>query len=260
LLDAGDREAANPVVVINETFARQYWPNESPLGRRIDTGTGDGNPLWMTIVGVVGDIRERGLDLAMKPAVYVPFTQTTISFFQPSEIAVLTSREPLSLSKELQQAVWSVDAEQPVSNIRTMDAIVDDELANRTQVLQLLGAFAALALVLAALGIYGVLSYVVSQRTREIGLRMAIGASQWDIVRAILGYSARLTAVGLMIGVAAAIAATRLLSTLLFGISPLDPRTFVAVAALLAAVAMFASYMPTRRAAAVDPLVALREE
>jgi putative ABC transport system permease protein len=260
LLDAGDREAANPVVVINETFARQYWPNESPLGKRIDTGTGDGNPLWMTIVGVVGDIRERGLDLAMNPAVYVPFTQTTINFFQPSEIAVLTSREPLSLSKELQQAVWSVDAEQPVSNIRTMDAIVDDELANRTQVLQLLGAFAALALVLAALGIYGVLSYVVSQRTREIGLRMAIGASQWDIVRAILGYSARLTAIGLMIGVAAAIAATRLLSTLLFGISPLDPRTFVAVAALLAAVAMFASYMPTRRAAAVDPLVALREE
>lgn len=260
LLGAGDREAANPVVVINETFARQYWPNESPLGRRIDTGTGDGNPLWMTIVGVVGDIRERGLDLTMKPAVYVPFTQTTISFFQPSEIAVLTSREPLSLSKELQQAVWSVDAEQPVSNIRTMDAIVDDELANRTQVLQLLGVFAALALVLAALGIYGVLSYVVSHRTREIGLRMAIGASQWDIVRAILGYSARLTAIGLTIGVAAAIAATRLLSTLLFGISPLDPRTFVAVSALLAAVAMLASYVPTRRAASVDPLVALREE
>jgi putative ABC transport system permease protein len=260
LLDGGDRDTANPVVVINETFVRQYWPNESPLGRRIDTGTGDGNSRWMTIVGVVGDIRERGLDLAMKPAVYVPFTQTAIGFFQPSEIAVLTSREPLSLSKELQQAVWSVDPEQPVSNIRTMDAIVDDELANRTQVLQLLGTFAALALILAAVGIYGVLSYVVSQRTREIGLRMAIGASQWDIVRVILGYSARLTAIGLMIGVVAAMAATRLLSTLLFGITPLDPRTFVAVSALLAAVALFASYMPTRRAAAVDPLVALREE
>ncbi len=260
LLDATDRDAANPVVVINETFVRQYWPNESPLGRRIDAGTGDGHPRWMTIVGVVGDIRERGLDLAMKPAVYVPFTQTAIGFFQPSEIAILTSREPLSLSKELRQAVWSIDSEQPVSNIRTMDAIVDDELANRTQVLQLLGAFAALALILAAVGIYGVLSYVVSQRTREIGLRMAIGASQWDIVRTILGYSARLTAIGLMIGVVAAMAATRLLSTLLFGISPLDPPTFVAVSALLAVVALFASYMPMRRASAVDPLVALREE
>jgi putative ABC transport system permease protein len=260
LLDAGDRETANPVVVINETLVRQYWPNESPLGRRIDTGTGDGSPRWMTIVGVVGDIRERGLDLAMKPAVYVPFTQTAIGFFQPSEIAVFTSREPLSLSKELQLAVWSVDPEQPVSIVRTMDAIVDDELANRTHVLQLLGAFAALALILAALGIYSVISYVVSQRTREIGLRMAIGASQWDIVRAILGYSVRLTTIGVMIGVVTATVATRLLSTLLFGITPLDPRTFLAVSALLAAVALLASYVPMRRAAAVDPAVALREE
>jgi ABC-type antimicrobial peptide transport system permease subunit len=153
-----------------------------------------------------------------------------------------------------------VDPEQPVSDIRTMDAIVDGELANRTQMLQLLGAFAALALLLAALGIYGVLSYVVSQRTREIGLRMAIGASRWDIVSAILGYSVRLTAMGLLAGIGAAIGATRLLSTLLFGVSPLDPSTFIGVSALLAAVAFLASYVPTRRAAAVDPMVALREE
>jgi putative ABC transport system permease protein len=255
-----DRLETPPVVVVNETLARQFWPNESPLGRRIDTGTGDGNTRWMTIVGVVADIRERGLDRELKPTVYVPFTQTEITFFQPTEIAVHTSRDPLSVSKELQSAVWSVDPEQPVSDIRTMDAIVDGELANRTQMLQLLSAFAALALLLAALGIYGVLSYVVSQRTREIGLRMAIGASQQDIVRAILGYSVRLTAVGLAIGIVAAIAATRLLSTLLFGVSPLDPTTFIAVSALLATVALLASYVPTRRAAAVDPMVALREE
>jgi putative ABC transport system permease protein len=141
-----------------------------------------------------------------------------------------------------------------------MDAIVDGEPANRTQMLQLLSAFAALALLLAALGIYGVLSYEVSQRTREIGLRMAIGASQWGIVRAILGYSIRLTAVGLAAGNVAAIAATRLLSTLLFGVSLLDPTTFIAVSALLAVVALLASYIPTRTAAAVDPMVALREE
>ena len=259
-LQPSDREDSIPVVVVNETLARRFWPNEGALGHRIDTGTGDGTPRWMTIVGVVGDIRERGLDLAMKPAVYVPFTQTEITFFQPSEIAVLASREPLHLSKPLQQAVWTVEPEQPVSHIRTMDEIVDDELASRTQVLQLLGAFAALALLLAALGIYGVLSYVVSQRTREIGLRMAIGASHRDIVRAILAYTARLTSTGLAAGIVAAVAGTRLLSTLLFGVSPLDPKTFVAVSALLAIVALLASYVPARRAAAVDPAVALRQD
>jgi putative ABC transport system permease protein len=139
-----------------------------------------------------------------------------------------------------------------------MDAIVDDELANRTQVLQLLGAFAVLALVLATLGIYAVLSYAVSQRTREIGLRMAIGASRWDIMRTILGYTARLTAAGLAAGIVAAIAATRLLSTLLYEVSPLDPRAFLGVSVLVMMVALAASYVPTRRAASVDPAIALR--
>ena len=259
-LEDRDGEDAMPVVVINETLARQYWPAESPLGHRIDTGTGNGKQRWMTIVGVVRDIRERGLDLALKGAVYVPFPQTTITFFQPSELAVLTSREPLSLSKELQQAVWSVDSDQPVSNIRSMNAIVEDEFANRTEVLKLLGAFATLALLLAALGIYAVLSYVVSQRTREIGVRMAIGASRWDIVRTILGYSARLTGMGLAAGIAIAIAGTRMLSALLYGVSPLDPSTFLVVLFLLAAVALLASLAPTLRAAVVDPVIALREE
>jgi predicted permease len=258
--DRRDDESAASIVVVNEALAHMYWPGESPIGHRIDTGTGDGNPRWMVIAGVVSDIRERGLDLAMKPAAYVPFPQTEISFFLPSEIAVLTSRDPLSLSKDLQKAVWSVDPEQPVSNIRTMDAIVDEELGDRTQVLQLLGAFASLALLLAALGIYSVLAYLVSQRTREIGLRMAVGASQWDIVRTTLGYAARLTGAGLAAGIVLAIAATRSLSALLYGISPLDPRAFVSVAALLAVVAMIASYVPTRRAAAVDPAIALRDE
>jgi len=196
----------------------------------------------------------------MKSAVYVPFTQVAINFFQPSEIAIQTSREPLSLSRELQKSVWSVDPEQPVSNIRSMDSIVDAELADSTQVLQLLGAFAGLALFLAALGIYSVLSYVVSQRTREIGLRMAIGASQWDIMRGMLGYSVKLTGAGLALGIIAAIAATRFLSALLFGVSPLDPAVFLAVTALITSVALLASYMPTRRATTVDPAVILREE
>jgi putative ABC transport system permease protein len=259
-LDRRDSETATPVVVINEALARTYWPGENPIGRHIDTGTGDGKMRWMKVVGVVADVRERGLDLAMKPAVYVPFPQTDISFFVPSEIAVLTVRDPLSLSRELQQAVWSVDPEEPVSNIQTMNAIVDGELSDRTQVLALLRAFAALALLLAALGIYGVLSYMVSQRKGEIGLRMAVGASPWDVVHSTLVYAARLTAAGLAAGIALAWAATRLLTALLYSISPLDVRTFAGVSAALAMVAMLASYVPARRAAAVDPAVTLREE
>jgi len=259
-LDVRDQPDTAPVVVVNETLAQQYWPNKSALAHRIDTGTGNGSPKWMTIVGVVQDIRERGLDLSNKSAVYVPFNQTTIGFFLPSEIAVLTSRPPLSLSKELQQAVWSVDSEQPVNTIMPMENIVEDELANRVQVLRLLGAFAGLALVLAALGIYSVLSYVVSQRTPEIGLRMALGANRREVMRLILGYSARLTGIGLMVGVVIALGATRLLSSLLFGVSALDPATFVAVSTGIAAVALFASLAPVLRAGAVDPLIALRDE
>jgi predicted permease len=260
LLEENDREDTRPVAVVSESLARQYWPGKSAIGKRIDTGTGDGKPLWMTVVGVVSDIRERGLDLAAKPAVYVPYPQTTIGFFQPSEIAVLTAQAPLGVAKELQQAVWAVDSEQPVTNVRPMSAIVDDELSGRTEVLTLLGAFAALALLLAAFGIYSVLSYIVSKRRREIGLRMAIGASQWDVVAAIGGHAARLTAIGLGAGVLIAAATTRLLSTLLYGVSPLDVPAFAAVTVGLALVALLASCIPARRAALVDPMTALREE
>jgi putative ABC transport system permease protein len=259
-LDVRDQQDTTSVAVVNETLARQYWPNQSAIGHRIDTGTGDGAPKWMTVVGVVRDVRERGLDLSNKSAVYVPFTQTTIGFFMPSEIAVLTSREPLSLSKELQQAVWSVDPEQPVNAIAPMEDIAEGELTNRTQVLRLLGAFAGLALVLAALGIYGVLSYVVSQRTPEIGLRMALGAGRWDMMRLILAYSARLTGIGLVVGLLGAMGGTRLLSSLLFGVSAVDPVTFMAVSAGIASVALFASLAPVLRAAAVDPVIAIRDE
>jgi putative ABC transport system permease protein len=259
-LDEMDGADAMPAVVVNDALARQYWPGESALGRRIDTGTGDGSPLWMTIVGVVEDIKERGLDYGPKPAVYVPFTQTTIAFFQPSEIAVRTRVPPTELASALQQAVWSVDPEQPVSTIRTMDDIVDEELANRQQVLSLLGTFAALALVLAAMGIYAVLSYLVAESRREIGLRIAIGATPRAIVRAILTRSARLTAIGLAVGLTGAAATTRWLGSLLFGVSPVDPSVLVGVSALMTGISLFASFVPARRAAAIDPIVVLRAE
>jgi predicted permease len=257
-IDAGDRADSTPVVVVNETLARQYWPAQSALGHRIDTGTGDGTPRWMTIVGVVADVRERGLDLAMKAGVYVPYTQTAISFFQPSELAIRTTREPLTIAKEVQEAVWSVDRDQPISNLRTMDDIVEVELANRTQMLELLGTFAALAVVLAAFGVYAVLSLVVSQRTREIGLRLAVGARRADIVFSVLAHVGRLTATAVVAGTAAGIATTRLLSSLLYGVTPLDWRTFAAVALFLTLISLLAALVPTRRAATVDPIIALR--
>ncbi len=259
-LEESDTENSRPVAVVSESLARRYWPGKSALGRQIDAGTGDGARLWMTVAGVVADIRERGLDFELKPAVYVPFTQTTIAFFQPSEIAVRTLGDPAGIAKALQRSVWSLDPEQPVSHIRTMSDVVAGEMSTRTQVLTMLGAFAALALLLAALGIYGVLSYAVSRRRREIGVRIAVGASPWTAARQIAAHAARWTAIGLGTGILLATAATRLLATLLYGVSPLDPRAFAAVTLGLAAIALAASYIPARRAASIDPATALREE
>jgi predicted permease len=259
-LDDRDREGATPAVVVNDALARTSWPNGTAVGHRIDTGTGDGSPLWMTIVGVVQDVKERGLDFGPKSAVYVPFTQTTIAFFQPSEIAVRTSASPRGVANALQRAVWAVDPEQPVSAIRTMEDIVDEELAQRQRMLSLVGAFAVMALLLVAFGVYSVLSYLVTERRREIGLRIAIGASPAVVLRAIVAESGRLAAVGILLGLAAAFVTTRWLGSLLFGVSPVDPLVLTGVCVLLSSVALFASFLPARRAASVDPMLTLRAE
>ena len=255
--DAGD---ATPVVVINATLANQYWPGENALGHRIDTGTGDGVPLWMTIVGIVEDIKERGFDLGPKPAVYVPFTQTTIAFFVPSELAVRTVVPPRSLAPAMQRAVWAVDPEQPVSLIRTLEEIVESELGDRHQTLTLLGALASLALALSAMGIYGVVSYLVSERRREIGVRLAIGATPGSIMFAMLGQGAALAALGIGVGVVAAFPTTRLLGSLLFDVSPVDGAVLGSVAGLMAIVTLAASYLPARRASTIDPMLVLRSD
>jgi putative ABC transport system permease protein len=260
LLDDRDRPDTLPAVVVNETLARAYWPNETAVGRRIDAGTGDGSRLWMTIVGVVEDVKERGFDYAAKAAVYVPFTQTTFAFFQPSYIAVRTSVPPERLASALQRAVWAVDPEQPVSELRTMDDIVDEELAARWQLLSLVGAFATMALILVALGVYSVLSCVVSERQREIGLRIAIGASPGAVLRSMLGQSIRLVVLGILIGLVAAVLTTRWLGSFLFGVSPVDPLVLFIVSLLIGLVAVLASYVPARRAAAVDPMLVLRAD
>ena len=253
-----DRANSLPVVIINETFKKQYWPNESPLGKRVQT-SGDNTP-WQTIIGVVADVRERGLELDMKPAVYLPVVQLPFGWNNPHQLAIRTAMDPHGIAKAARDAIWAVDRDQPIADVRTMEDIVDLEVANHKQQTALLGTFAALALVLASLGIYGVLSYAVTQRTREIGVRVALGASIGDVTRMVVGHGIALAALGIAIGAGAALAVTRSMTRLLVGVKAADPPIYVAVAALLSIVALVACYVPASRAARVDPTVALREE
>jgi putative ABC transport system permease protein len=256
----GNQDRANslPVVIINETFKKRFWPNESALGKRIQTQNDD-SP-WQTIVGVIRDVRERGLEVDMKLATYLPVEQVPNGWNIPSQLAIRTSMDPTAIAKAAREAVWAVDRDQPISDVRTMDDIVDLEVGDHTRRTTLLGSFATLALILASLGIYGVLSYAVSQRTREIGLRMALGASPTAVTRMVVGQGLTLTAVGLVIGIAGALAVTRSMTKLLVGVSAADPVIFASVGALLTLVALAACYIPAARASRVDPIIALREE
>jgi putative ABC transport system permease protein len=253
-----DNENGMPVAIINETMARQYWPNQDPLGKRFSFGNPD---RWLTIVGVVGDVRQMGADAAVKAEMYLPHRQIkTHAFFAPRDLAVRTAVEPLSLLPAVRQAIHEVDADQPISVVRTMDQVVGEETAPRRLGTTLLTTFAVLALLLAALGIFGVLSYFVAQQTPEIGVRMALGARPRDILALVLSKGLRLALAGVGAGLLAALALTRLMRSQLFEVSTLDPVTFIAVALSLPAVALLACSLPARRAARVDPMVALRCE
>jgi putative ABC transport system permease protein len=243
---------------VNETLARQYWPHESALGHRITTG--GRTPTWRTIVGVVKDVRERGYELDMKPGVYIPYPQFTDTWAQPENMVVRTKGDPESIAGAVRRAIASVDPEQPVAAVRTMDDILDSDVEDRTEQMTLLGAFAALALLLAAIGLYGSLSYAVTQRSREIGLRMALGASSRGVLAMVVGRGLALTGAGLAIGLALAAAGTRSMKTMLYGVDALDPATYAGVSGLLCAIAALACWIPARRAARVDPIVVLREE
>ena len=258
LLGSQDRANSLAVVIINETFKKQYWPHESPLGKRIDTSGGKGN--WQTIVGVVRDMRERGLEVDLRAGVYLPVVQVPTGWNIPSQLAIRTSTDPMAIAKAAREAVWAVDRDQPISDVRSMDDIVDLEVADHRQQTTLLGSFAMLALLLASLGIYGVLSYAVTQRTREIGVRMALGANTSDVTRMVVGQGLALTALGMVIGLGAALAVTRLMTKLLVGVKASDPAIYAGVALLLTVVALVACYIPAARAARVDPMIALREE
>jgi putative ABC transport system permease protein len=256
LLEEGDREGALPVIVVNEFFAKRHWPGQRAVGKRIRFD--DKDEPWRVVAGVVQDIRERGLLSDMKPAMYVPIGQVKPDGY--SCLVVRTATEPSSAIKAVEGAVWAVDRQQPVTQIRTMDQLMQEDVADRTRPMILLGVFAGLAVVLACLGVYGVLAYAVAQRTREIGVRMALGARPEDVTRMILGRGMKLSAIGLLAGGALAAGLGLLLRTLLFGVTPAAPGIYLGTAATLVLVAAIACVIPAQRAARVDPSVALRNE
>jgi predicted permease len=257
LPDERDGRDTPPIAVINETMARLHWPNESAIGRRVRYG-GERAP-WRTIIGVVRDVRERGYELDMKPGAYVLYSQVLTSW-TPESLVIRTAGDPTALAPAVRRVIAAVDPEQPVSAVRPMDEILALNVRDRTGQTVLLAAFAGLALLLASIGLFGVLSYAVTQRTREIGVRLALGATSSRVARLVIGRGLVLTGIGLTIGVALAWAASRALSALLFGVGATDPATFAAVAALLVGVALAACSAPALRAARVDPIRVLRQE
>jgi len=249
------------VAIINETMARQYWPGENALGRRFKIGDpDDATAPWIQIVGVVADIRQMGLDEPVKAEMYLPYQQIDHPWFMPRDLALRTTGDTSNLVGSVRQIIREVDPDQPISNVATMEEVLGTEAAQRRMGMIMLVGFAVLALLLASLGIYGVLAYFVTQHTNEIGVRQALGATPRDILFLVLKKGMGLTLVGVVIGLASAFALTRLMSSLLFGVKASDPLTFVAVPLLLALVALLACYIPARRATKVDPLVALRYE
>jgi putative ABC transport system permease protein len=243
-------------MVINENLARRFWPDESPIGKRI-TMKDWGPPLSAEIVGVAADVKADGLDSENRPMVYWAYPQFPVVF---NSIVVRTEGDPLSLAGTIKSQIWSVDPAQPVASVATMEQVLASSVAPRRFNMLLIGIFAAVALALAAVGIYGVISYTVSQRTHELGIRVALGAQGSDVIKLVVGQGMALTLAGVGLGLAAAAGLTRLMSTLLFDVSPTDAPTFAAVAVLLSAVALAACVVPARRATKVDPMVALRYE
>jgi putative ABC transport system permease protein len=246
------------VALINKTMADQLWPNQDPLGRHISFPSDQKNPKpWRTVVGVVHDVTQTGLDKKASMQIYVPHSQFPQSV---STIVVKTDMEPTAMTTAIRREILALDKDQAVFNVTTLEQLMGESILLRRFVMLLLLAFAALALALAAIGIYGVISYVASQRTHEIGIRMALGAQAGDILKLIIGNGMALALIGVVAGLAGAFAITRLMAGLLFGVTATDAVTFASVSAGLIAIALLACYIPARRATKVDPLVALRYE
>jgi len=248
-----DTAGAPYVLLVNQSLARMLWPGQDPIGRRAVFG----EKLLIPVVGLVGDVHQEGLDVPPQPEFYISTLQGE---WPPGSLAIHTNVRPSSVAGAVRQAIWSVYPDLPITDVATMEEILDHEVFQRRVQMMLLGCFAALALILSTVGMYGVIAYSVTQRTHEIGVRMALGAERAQILKLVVAQGFKLALIGVAAGIAGAFALTRFLSSLLYGIKPSDPLTFILVLLLLAGVTLFACYLPARRAIKVDPMVALRHE
>jgi putative ABC transport system permease protein len=258
LIERSDDEKAPRVLVVSEFFAKRFFPNGDAIGKRIRLGKLTSDFPWATIVGVVGDVRTFALDEPPQPTMYWPVAQIRAT---PSlAIVVRTNSDPATLTGPVREAIAKIDPAQPIYDMQTLDQLVAKSLGQRRFTLTLMVLFGIIALVLSAIGIYGVMAFAVTQRTQEIGIRMALGARAIDVWRMVVGSGMFLAAIGVAVGLIGSFGLTRLMSSLLFGVSPTDLVTFALVTAGLLVVALLACYIPARRATKVDPLVALRYE
>ena len=264
-----DGGGAAPVLVVNEAMAKKFWPDADPIGQHMTIGKGLGpefEEASREIVGVVANVRENGLDQDAPPVLYVPVAQVTDGLTRlgnsviPASWVVRTSGHSSALTASIQREFLAVDGQLPVAKIRAMEEVVGTSIQQQNFNMLLLTIFGAMALVLAAIGIYGLMSYSVEQGTRDIGVRLALGAARGSILRLVVTRGLILAGIGLALGLAGAFAASRLLARMLYGVTPTDPATYAAVAATLGAVALLACYLPARRATRVDPIIALRAE
>ena len=254
-----DREDAPLVGIINEAMARQYFPDQEPIGARVRWARAEGEH-WITIVGVAGDVKHFGLDQPEEPAIYTPYAQFREPWKRWMSVVARSDGDPATIANMVKAQIWRIDSQIPVTRVHTMTEVMATSVASQRFNMLLLGLFAGVALVLASVGIYGVMAYSVTQRTHEIGVRMALGARERDVLKMIVGQGLRLILIGVAVGVTGAFAMTRLMSSLLFGVSAIDAPTFLAVSALLTMVALAACHIPARRAMKVDPMIALRYE
>jgi putative ABC transport system permease protein len=258
--EASDRRSSSPIAVVNESFADLHFKGRAALGEKFKFGELESDGYWNTIAGVVREIRDRGVAEQRRPTVYRLHQQADQAPADPAGIVIRTAVDPASIVPSVRQAIWAVDRNQPIWRVRTLQEIVDRQLSTPTQSTALLGAFALRALLLASLGLYGVLSYAVTQRTNEIGVRMALGATSHEILFSFGKRGLALTLAGLFIGLSLAAIANRSMTALLYGFRPDFAPTVAVVSLALLAVAPLACFIPARRASRVDPVVALRNE